>query len=80
MNYHLYADDIQLSLVERRDPVVLERMADCLSSIVKWMNKSFFKLNEDKTEILIVGPKHERERIEAGLGPLPSTITYCHTI
>jgi len=43
MNYHVYADDIQLYIsVERRDTVVLERMADCLSSIVKWMNKSFF--------------------------------------
>lgn len=33
------------------------------------MNTNVLKLNEDKTEILI-GFKHERERIEAGLGSL----------
>ncbi len=56
MNYHLYADDIQLYIsVEPRDTVVIERLSNCLSSIVKWMNANFLKLNKDKTEILIVG-------------------------
>ncbi len=71
MNYHLYADDIQLYIsVEPRDTVVIERLSNCLSSIVKWMNANFLKLNKDKTEILIVGKKPERERIEAELGSL----------
>lgn len=36
MNYHSYADDIQLYIsVEIQDTVVIERLSDCLSSIVK---------------------------------------------
>ncbi len=44
MNYHLYPDDIQLYIS------VEPRLSNCLSSIVKWMNASFLKLNEDKKE------------------------------
>lgn len=48
----------------------IERLSNCLSSIVKWINAKFLKLNEDKTEILTAGNKHERKRIKAGLGSL----------
>ncbi len=59
MNYHLYADDIQLYIsVKPRDTVVIESLSSCLSSIVKWMNVNFKKFNKDKTEILIVGKKN----------------------
>lgn len=67
MNY-LYADDIQLYIsVEPRDTASLENLSNCMSNIVQWMTANFLKLNKDKTEILIVGKKPERERIEAEL-------------
>lgn len=36
----------------------------------KMVEYKFLKMNKGKTKILIVGPKHERERIEVGLGTL----------
>ena len=34
--------------------------ATCLSAIHQWMSNNFLKLNEDKTEILLIAPKAKR--------------------
>ena len=46
----------------------------CLLAINKWMSNIFFKLNEDKTEILLVGPKTKREMLFNNLGKLTPLI------
>ena len=55
VNFHFYADDTQLYLsVAPDDPCALDPLLTCLSSIKCWMNENFLKLNEDKTEVLII--------------------------
>ena len=56
---HLYADDTQLyisfnPLSEKID--IEESIKACLNDIKQWMTLNFLKLNEDKTEMLIITP------------------------
>ena len=69
VNFHFYADDTQLYLsVAPDDPNALDPLLACLSSIKCWMNENFLKLNEDKTEVLIIGSSQQRESITSRLG------------
>ena len=56
--FHSYADDTQLYIsAEPNDAAAINSITTCLLEINKWMSNNFLKLNEDKTEILLVGPK-----------------------
>ena len=62
MTYHLYADDAQLfqefSLSDNASPeIAIRKMERCVISIRQWMKTNMLKLNDDKTEILIIRPK-----------------------
>ena len=71
VNSHFYADDTQLYLsVAPANPRALDPLLLCLSSIKCWMSNNVLKLNEDKTEVLIVGPTEQRELISNRLGSL----------
>ena len=58
-NIHLYADDTQLYFafdsVSSKDLEL--RISACMEDIKSWMTKNFLKLNENKTEIMILSPK-----------------------
>ena len=71
VNFHFYADDTQLYLsVAPDDPSALDPLLSCLSSIKCWMSNNFLKLNEDKTEVLIIGSSDQRELMSHRLGSL----------
>ena len=71
VNFHFYADDTQLYLsVATDDPCALDPLLTCVSSIKCWMSENFLKLNEDKTEVLIIGSTAQRESIINRLGNL----------
>ena len=71
VNYHFYADDTQLYLsVAPDDPHALDPLLSCLSSIKSWMSENFLKLNEEKTEVLIIGSQEQKEAITNRLGSL----------
>ena len=71
VNFHFYADDTQLYLsVAPDDPCALDPLLTCVSSIKCWMSENFLKLNEDKTEVLIIGSTAQRESIISRLGNL----------
>ena len=58
---HLYADDTQIYF--SFDPKVtdshhVDRLADCFKDIKQWMTQNFLKLNDDKTEILVLKHRH----------------------
>ena len=65
ISYHTYADDTQLYLSFPSQDYVC--MADaksslelCVNDIKTWMQSNFLKLNDDKTELLLVHPKHRK--------------------
>ena len=57
INIHMYADDTQLYI--DFDPLsyphAVKKMEACLIDIKEWMNDNHLKLNDDKTEYLIIG-------------------------
>ncbi|XP_068609656.1 uncharacterized protein, partial [Brachionichthys hirsutus] len=61
INFHCYADDTQLYLSVQPDKVdQLVRLQTCLKDINSWMTENFLLLNLNKTEVLVLGPKHLR--------------------
>ena len=62
MTYHLYADDTQLSqefsLSDNTSPeIAIRKMERCVISTRQWMKTNMLKLNDDKTQIIIIRPK-----------------------
>jgi hypothetical protein len=71
IDFHSYADDTQLYIsAEPNDAKAINSITNCLLAINKWMNNNFLKLNEDKTEVLLIGPKLKREMLIKNLGGL----------
>jgi len=67
LKFHLYADDTQLYLAfEPTDEtmnVAIEQLEACIAEIRRWMAKNFLKLNDDKTEFLILGTCHQLKNL-----------------
>ena len=81
LQFHLYADDTQLYLAFRpSDPmsaeVTMEKIQNCVKDIKQWMATNFLKLNEDKTEILVISKTSKlAESVKAKISPV--TISDC---
>ena len=58
---HFYADDTQpYCSFKRHDQAASgQTIESCLNDIDAWLLASMFKLNRDKTELLVIGPKHK---------------------
>ena len=63
---HLYADDTQLylsfSLTDHEAEQAVLQMEDCIDNVKKSMVLNKLKVNEDKTELLIVLPSHHTHK------------------
>ncbi len=62
LSFHLYADGTQLHLtfkpnVQQSAINAFHHIQVCVEQIKEWMTSYFLKLNEDKTELLIIAPK-----------------------
>lgn len=69
--FHCYADDTQLYIsAEPNDYTAINSISACLFTINKWMTNNFLKLNEDKTEIPLVGPITKRDMLQSNMGQL----------
>ena len=63
INFHCYADYTQLYLSMKPDkPNRLVRLQACLKDLNTWMTQNYLLLNSDKTEVIIFGPEHFREK------------------
>ncbi len=68
LQYHFYADDSQIYI--SFDPhqvdadVALRQLESCIDEIQDWMCSNFLKLNDDKSEFIILGSKHQREKVK----------------
>lgn len=63
ISYHIYADDIQLYISfnpKDHNSIVsaLNRLSECIKAIKNWMNKNMLKLNEEKTEFMVITSPH----------------------
>ena len=60
LSIHMYADDTQvyLSFNQCEQNTALEKIERCISEIRQWMHDNHLKLNDSKTEFMIVGSKH----------------------
>ena len=58
---HFYADDSQLYICfePAQTSDALSRLESCLEEIRKWMALNFLKLNDDKTEFLLISSRHQ---------------------
>ena len=65
IDIHLYADDTQLYTDFEADQAdqTLERLEGCIEEIKRWMAMNFLKLNDSKTEFMILGSAHHLSKI-----------------
>ena len=61
LSCHFYADDTQLycSFKFYDQTASVQAVESCLNDIDAWMLANMLKLNRDKTELLVIGPKHK---------------------
>ena len=64
--HHLYADDTQIYLsLSKTDPEMsLSLVQQCLQDVSDWMIASKLKLNPDKTELILIGTKAQRDKFK----------------
>ena len=68
LTYHLYVDDIQPYMTCKPSDVTskcdaISRIEVCVADIRIWINGNFLKLNDDKTELLIITTREELSKI-----------------
>ena len=67
LKLHLYADDTQIYLAfeptENSKNKSMKDLEACISQIREWMATNFLKLNDDKTEFLIIGNNQKLRKI-----------------
>lgn len=77
VSFHLYADDTQVYFpLKHNDKNGLQPLFACLSDLKLWLSSNFLNLNENKTEIIIFGPK-ENCVFDVERGSLAPYETHC---
>ena len=66
---HAYADDTQLYLAFKPDCALstneaISAMEVCVREIIVWVLCDKLKINEDKTEVIIIGTRQELARVQ----------------
>ncbi len=75
INYHCYADDLQLYLpIKPGNDFSLDHLFLCLNEVKTWMTKNTLQLNENKTEVLLLGPAATNNSIKTQLGFLSNNL------
>lgn len=63
ISFHSYADDTQLYItVSPGDTGPIDSPLNCMLDIQSWMAENY-QLNQDKPEVLVVGPEGKREKL-----------------
>ena len=66
IDYHIYADDTQLYIkFDLSDPsIALEKIHLCISDIRTWMIKNKLKINDSKTEFLVLSSSFFKQEVQ----------------
>ncbi|PIK38248.1 hypothetical protein BSL78_24925 [Apostichopus japonicus] len=77
MDYHFYADDSSLYLMFHPNDIsiTVHRLEKCITSVRQWMSHKCLKMNDSKTEVLLISSKHLARKIEC-----PSIIIGDHQV
>lgn len=59
--FHSYADDMLYIAVSPDGFGQIINLFNCISDIKSWIAENFLQLNQDKTEVLIIGLEAQRE-------------------
>ena len=66
-NYHFYADDSQIYVsfkpTQNNAVYALNMLESCVSEIREWMTDNFLKLNDNKSEFIVMGSKCLRDKL-----------------
>ena len=56
INYNMYADDSQLYVAFKTNDAssIKNLIESCVCEICRWMNSNYLKLNEHKTEVVLI--------------------------
>ena len=68
--FHSYADDTQIYAPFTPgvdEDIVLNRLTNCINEVRIWMAKNFLKLNDDKTDFLVIGNKCFLTKVKCNL-------------
>lgn len=65
VQYHLYADDTQVYIAfnHQEEKEALERLENCIQEVRLWMAGNSLKLNESKTDFMVLGSKHALKNV-----------------
>ena len=83
LGHHFYADDSQLYLAFKPGADLdnqLEVLETCIRDIRQWMAANLLKLNDDKTEVLLLGSPHNLKKLDkiavcVGSSKVPSSFS-----
>ena len=82
VKFHMYADDTQIYIpfnpkIPGNSESALAKLKDCISEVQQWMLVNKLKLNQDKTEfLLIASPNHHRLLSNTRLLIDPNTVIH----
>ena len=70
--HHSFADDLQLQMSAPPDEIseLLHSMQSCIGDVKAWATASMLRLNDNKTELMLVTSKRTRHLVN-----LPTSIT-----
>ena len=57
LSYHLYGDDIQLSISLNDIQQVKLRVECCVRDFNEWRIRNYLKLHQDKTDLVVISPR-----------------------
>ena len=63
MQHHLTADDIQIYLSIKDVTEAISSIQSCTAQIKDWRTVNKLRLNDSKTEVLLLGPNVQRNRL-----------------